>query len=192
MYHKLLGDRKFYEALVRFDEDLAEQARAAGCPCGGRLHKANYPRKPRGGPADLGPEYDRRLSLCCARDGCRSRVTPPSLRFLGRRVYLSAVVVLVSIMAHGLTAGRLSRLSEQIGGSLSVRTIERWRIWWREVFPASPFWKKARGHFLPRVERDRLPGSLLERFQAKSLRGRIEALLVFLSPMTTSSVSGAG
>jgi len=35
--------------------------------------------------------------FCCAVDGCRSRATPPSLRFLGRKVYLAAIVVLVAI-----------------------------------------------------------------------------------------------
>jgi hypothetical protein len=36
----------------------------------------------------LGRERDRRFSFCCsfccAVDGCRSRATPPSLRFLGQ------------------------------------------------------------------------------------------------------------
>jgi hypothetical protein len=191
LYHNLLTDRKLYEALVLFDEDLAALARAAGCPCGGRLHAAHYPRKPRGGPADLGPEYDRRWSFCCDRHGCRQRVTPASVRFLGRRVYLGVTVVLVTIMAHGLTAGRLSRLRSELGGSLSVRTIERWRHWWRALFPASPFWKKARGRFVPAVEIPRLPASLLERFLDETLGDRLHALLGFLSPITTRSLLGA-
>ena len=83
-----------FELLFAIDQDLAANARAAGCPaCGGRLHSVRYPRKPRGGPADLGPEYDWRFSFCCAGEGCRRRATPPSVRFLGRRVYLGAVVV---------------------------------------------------------------------------------------------------
>jgi hypothetical protein len=36
-------------------------------------------------------------------DGCRSRTTPPSLRFLGRKVYLATIVVLVSMMQYGVT-----------------------------------------------------------------------------------------
>jgi len=44
------------------------------------------------------------LSFCCALDGCRSRATPPSLRFLGRKVYLAAIVVLIAILRHGATA----------------------------------------------------------------------------------------
>lgn len=192
MYHSLLTDRKFFEALVVLDAELAAEARAAGCRCGGRLHAAHYPRKPRGGPAELGAEYERRWSFCCDRDGCRRRVTPASTRFLGRRVYLGVTVVLVSILAHGLTAGRLSRLREQLGsGSLSVRTIERWRIWWRTAFPASPFWKKARGRFVPAVDLHRLPASLLERFPDPSLGGRLHALLRFLTPVASRSLCGA-
>ena len=57
MYQTLLGDSSFYGLLLRCDEDLAAQARAAGCACGGVLHSARFPRKPRGGPADLGPQH---------------------------------------------------------------------------------------------------------------------------------------
>ena len=66
----------------------------------GMLHSARYPRKPRGGLDDLGPDYATRLSFCCAVDGCRRRTTPPSVRYLGRRVYLGAVVVLVTAMTR--------------------------------------------------------------------------------------------
>jgi hypothetical protein len=50
----------------------------------------------------LGPEHDRRLSFRCAVDGCRARTTPPSLRFLGPKVYLATVVVLVAIKGNSL------------------------------------------------------------------------------------------
>ena len=95
MFGALLAEGELYELLQRFDEDLAAEHRAGGCPrCGGVLHSARYRRKPRGF-AGLAPEYGRRLSFCCARAGCRQRATPPSLRFLGRKVYLGAVVVLL-------------------------------------------------------------------------------------------------
>lgn len=70
--------------------------------CGGALHRANYPRKVRGLPPGAsagdgagGPGPELRLSFCCAREGCRKRHTPASLRFLGRRVYAGVVLVLV-------------------------------------------------------------------------------------------------
>jgi hypothetical protein len=187
LYHiTLLRDRNFHATLLQFDEDLAAEVRARGCPCGGRLHRADYPRKPRGGPADLGPAYDWRHSFCCDQDGCRRRATPASLRFLGRRVYLSVVVVLVSVLAHGLTPTRLATLRDELGGSLSGRTIARWRTWWREAFPHSPFWKQARGRFSPPVDRGRLPASLLARFRGQTVSLRLRALLAFLAPLTVS------
>jgi hypothetical protein len=68
--HALLRDASLYDQLLTFDHDLAAEARAAGCAfCGGILHSARYPRKPRGGLDDLGPEYTTRLSFCCAADG---------------------------------------------------------------------------------------------------------------------------
>jgi hypothetical protein len=42
--------------------------------------------------------FDRRFSLCCGREGCRRRATPPSVRFLGRRVYVGAVVIVASVL----------------------------------------------------------------------------------------------
>jgi hypothetical protein len=68
--HALLRDARLYDLLLTFDRDLAAEARAAGCArCGGSLHSARYPRKPRGGPEDLGPAYATRLSFCCAGEG---------------------------------------------------------------------------------------------------------------------------
>jgi hypothetical protein len=46
----------------------------------------------------LGREYTQRFSFCCAIDGCRSRATPPSLRFLGRKVYCAAIIVVAATM----------------------------------------------------------------------------------------------
>lgn len=183
----LLQDRRLYVLLQRYDDDLAAQARAEGCRCGGRLHGAAYPRKPRGGPEDLGNDYDRRHSFCCAEDGCRRRTTPPSVRFLGRKVYLGAVVLLATAMQHGPTRTKLSRLRELVGASL--RTLRRWRTWWREVFSATAFWKVARGRLgAPRPVTGRLPWSLLERFSApgRTWRSVVMLTLGFIGPVTTT------
>jgi hypothetical protein len=187
----ILQDARLYALLQRLDLDLAEGARAARCVhCGDVLHRADYPRKPRGGPRALGAEYDRRLSFCCAREGCRRRRTPPSVRFLGRRVYLGAVVVLVTALHHGLTGKRAARLRAQFG--VDARTLRRWRSWWREAFAASAFWKGAQGGFLPSVSRERLPASLLERFRGPDEGAVLVATLRFLAPITTTaSESGA-
>ena len=182
MYRDLLADTTFHQLLLACDADIAEAARAGRCTlCGGALHSACYARKPRGRLCRLGPEHDRRLSFCCAVDGCRSRATPPSLRFLGRKVYLGAIVVLVAIMRHGVTASRMERLSQVVG--VDRRTVDRWRAWWRGGFTATSFWQVARATFMPPVDRERLPASLLERFTGDDT-DRLIALLRFVGPVT--------
>ena len=101
MYHDLPRIARFWSFLLTVDQDLAEETRKKACPCGGRLHSANYLRKPRGTPVRLPEQECLRLSFCCDRDGCRKRATPPSVRFLGRKVYLGAIVILISAMRQG-------------------------------------------------------------------------------------------
>lgn len=185
MCHKFLRDARYHAFVLGADRETAEAVRAAGCElCASALHSANFPRKPRGGPAGLGAEHELRLSFCCAEDGCRARHTPPSLRFLGRRVYLAAIVVLVAAMQHGVTAGRVDTLRRFVG--VSRRTVERWRVWWLTVFRESRVWRAASGRVLPPVEIERLPASLLERF-AGDEEGRVLALLRLLGPLTAGS-----
>ena len=45
MYHELPRDASFWLFLFSVDQDLAEMARLKACPCGGRLHRANYPER---------------------------------------------------------------------------------------------------------------------------------------------------
>ena len=105
----------FWSLLLSIDRDPAECARRQGCRCGGRLHCANYPRAPLGGPEQLPDEYRQRFSFCCERDGCRKRLTPPSVRFLVRKVYLGAVVVLIRAMRQGPTPRPAHELSRVFG-----------------------------------------------------------------------------
>ena len=179
----ILRDAKFHGLLLRYDHYVAGDAKKAGCSeCGGVLHVAHFPRKPRGiVPVGLPPEYERRDSFCCARDGCRSRHTPASLRFLGRKVYFGAVVVLVSAMRHGITAARLNKLSQVVG--VSRRTLERWRDWWQEAFPGTPFWRVTSASFMPPVRVAQLPASLLERLGGGE-RMRLPRCLRFLGPIS--------
>lgn len=188
MIGKLVWNASFIALLVKIDRDLAELARDGQCPhCGAPLHSANYRRKPRGTAVD-GPRLRvLRFSLCCSRDGCRRRLTPPSVRFLGRKVYLGGVVVLASALASGLTARRMRKLNDLFG--VSDRTLRRWREWWREAFADSPFWKAARSRLRWPVDPDRLPRSLLERFSG-TLREQLLRLLRFLSPITSASAPG--
>jgi hypothetical protein len=191
MSHKPLLDASVSALLVFADREIAAEVRAAGCAaCGGTLHSAPYPRRPRGGPPpELLKEYSRRESFCCAEDGCRKRATPASLRFFGRRVYLAPVIVLVSAMTGGVTEKRARRMRDLVG--VSVRTLQRWRAWWLRTFPRTAFWKEARSRFATPVEGSRMPTSLLERFSDSpgSSDSGLVACLRFLAPIT---ISGGG
>lgn len=187
--HELLADARFYTTLLRIDRDLAYEVSKGSCPCGGALDVSDYARSPRGGPATLPEGYGRRFSFCCRVDGCRSRATPPSVRFFGRRWYLAPVVVLVSALRHGVTPRRLAALRDWLkdrGERLCRQTVERWRRWWLETFTVIPTWRAGRGRFVPPVVAARLPQSLLERFAGDD-QERLTAALRFLSPVTTGS-----
>jgi hypothetical protein len=183
MYHDLSRSASFWLFLVAVDEDLAAETRKKGCSCGGRLHSANYLRKPRGTPVQL-PEPQRlRLSFCCDRDGCRKRATPRSVRFLGRKVYLAAIVILVSTMRQGPNPRRVSELSKRFGADES--TIARWQSFWREHFPQTPFWKVERAGFITLGEIVDLPYSLVDAFLRHHPPWKGWTLLLqFLSPIT--------
>lgn len=186
MWQKLLHDSSFFLLLLRFDCELAEEVRAGRCPyCGSPLHSARYQRKARGVPAGLPADYERRESLCCSAEGCRRRVLPPSLRFFGRRVYMGPVFVLVSAMIGGITEKRAAVLRELVG--VSMRTLARWRTWWRNAFPSTVFWRAARARFLPPVDHLRLPASLLERFGQAGGWDCAIAALKFLAPLAAGS-----
>jgi hypothetical protein len=189
-----VGD-KILQWLVEIDEATCKRVAAGGCRwCDGPLHRSDYPRKPRGGLlAAIGEVFFWRLSLCCGREGCRRRATPPSVRFLGRRVYLGAAVILGSIASQALaTAREVKRVT-----GIPARTVGRWRLWWQTQFTESRLFEEQRGRFIPPLVIAELPAALVERFDL--LAGRIgcaaqdkaHALLRtlgFVSPLTTSSV----
>lgn len=171
MFAPIIGSTVFHQLQVRFDRDLADQVRVGGCPkCSGVLDRADYERKPRGGPSKLANLCKTRRSLCCRRDGCRSRCKPPSVVFLDRRVYLGAVVVLISALAEGATERRMRSLRAVIGAS--APTIRRWQKWWREAFPRTDLGRLLRARLGAQFEADRLPRNLLE-FSDESLVGRV-------------------
>ena len=111
-------------------------------------------------------------------------MTPPSVRFLGPKVYLGAVVILISAMRQGPSPRRVRALSARFGADR--RTIARWLVFWREFVPHIPFGKIARG-CLSTLAEIILPRSLLDHFLAGNdpCQGW-ELLLCFLSPITIS------
>jgi hypothetical protein len=180
--HSSLLDRKFYDFLHRIDQDLANQTQAGGCRrCHNALHKNRYPRKPRGFPPGAGAEIDKfRLSLRCSR--CDKRHTPPSVRWLGRKIYLGAVVVLASALRAGLTDRRVAHLIDCL--IISRRTIERWQAWWLRDVAEGAFWKNARARFMPPIVTTALPASLLGRFVGPDLPSQVVSVLRFLTPLS--------
>lgn len=178
MCHALLQNPNFFQLLLQIDIDLAAETRTIGCQCGGTLHRANYPRKPRCCPDEARADFESRFSFCCNR--CRKRATSVSVRFLGRRVYLGLAVVLVS-------AGRAQSASAvaQLGETLDVPacTVQRWRHWWVEQFPTTPLWRAACARFMPPVDLSLLPNSLIECFLGTAEES-MRRLLLFLTPLT--------
>jgi hypothetical protein len=185
----ILQSTAFFSFLLGIDRDLAGEARALGCRCcGGRLHRAAYPRKPRGAQCPLDPAYRQRFSFCCAT--CRRRTTPYSVRFLGRRVYLGVVMTLACALSAGLSLRRAGVLTAHL--QVPLRTLQRWRHWWFEDFVQTPFWRGRRALFMPPVEELALPESLRSRFQAEGDRGAWPLLLRFLTPLTSQTANTAG
>lgn len=177
MFHEGRLGIELFEQLCKIDEEVAARVRANGCRhCGGRLDRADYPRKARGLPEAAEAAWAWRISLCCAVHGCRRRATPPSVRFLGRRVYAAAWVVMAVVTGACRVASGAAR-----------RTVKRWARWWREL-SQTRFWQAARGQLAWPVEADALPGSLLERFSGTESAALV-SLLRFVAPMTTGSVS---
>jgi hypothetical protein len=184
MFDQMNLGREFFSRLMQQDEAIARQVAGADCPeCGGPLHRADYDRKPRGGViARAGEEFVRRFSLCCGREGCRKRATPPSLRFLGRRVYLGAVVLVVSIAAQALATAAAIKATTGV----PARTAGRWLGWWRGPFLDSAVfvWLRAR---LVGVAAGDVPTSIVERLEGSVLE-KVGTMLELLAPLTTGSV----
>ena len=107
------------------------------------------------------------------------------MRFLGRKVYLGAVVILVSAMRQGPTPRRVRELTELF--DVDRRTIYRWRDFWNEHFPRTTFWKVARARLVAIFKIVHFPRSLLEAYvRTGDDRDGWENLLRFLSPISTT------
>ena len=181
MYDAIAQDPSFFRFLTQIDVELAAETRGSGCQhCSGRLHTADFPRKPRGCPAAVIEEYSWRLSFTCGR--CDSRATPPSVRFLGRRVYVAAVLMLSS-PPDSASAQDLQRLL-----GISRRTVLRWRRWWTQDFTRTPLWRSLRSRLMPPIVPAQLPQGLLDRLKSKTPTARLAQALRLLSPLSVAFV----
>jgi hypothetical protein len=61
-------------------------------------------------------------------------------------------------------------------------------MWWREDFVSTPFWQSARERFMPPVVIERLPMSLLERFDACEITEQLRLALRFIAPLSARSM----
>jgi hypothetical protein len=150
--YPLSADDAFFQSLCDLDYQIFLIQKAKACPaCGGKLDTAHYPRKPRG----LGEKQTTRFSLCCRKEGCRSRQTPPSLRFLGRKVYSAWVVILAPEFCHQLG----------LQGQIAHQTIARWRGFWAaRLAETHPFMRWARATLPPRTPSVSVASGLLATF----------------------------
>jgi hypothetical protein len=166
--------------LVAIDDEKVEEVRAGRCPrCGGPLHAGHFERKPRG-VQHLPAGYEKRLDLCCG--WCRKRTMPPSVRYLGRKVYTAAAFVIATAVARGSDRNAVQLVRRELGASSS--TLVRWRRWWRELV-GSAFWVRGRGQLPADLDAKGLPASLLGRYTG-SAGDRMLHLLRWMAPWSAS------
>lgn len=181
-YLNLLENPRFFDTIATIDSELAMQCKQSGCPhCNGPLHDASYTRKPRGEGCVIPDEHKKRHSFCCGREGCRKRTMPPSLIFWGRKVYFGCALLLLTGAAQSLTSSTLKELCDSFG--VSRRTIKRWLIYFRFVFPRSTAWQKMRGVVSAAILNHTLPLSLLHHYFSDTATPK-EALIQCLCLMT--------
>lgn len=187
LWQDVVLSASFFERLSEIDARIALQAQERGCPiCGGVLHVSRFPRRPRGGRKDSERKHRWRWSFCCANRDCRKRVTPPSMRFLGRKWYFSGVLLVVCAAIQGPEAQPIARLIELFG--MSWKTVKRWRQWWSEWLPKTKFWRALRGRWVRRIDFALLPRSLLDRFIGNAEQ-QLVAMLRLMGPVTTVSMA---
>lgn len=185
MWHEVVLGREFFARLLAIDAEVASRTRAAGCGhCSGPLCVGDYDRKPRGGLLALAGEeaaFRRRFSFCCAREGCRLRTTPPSLRFLGRKVYVEGAILIACAIAAGEERARAIRVATGI----AARTVRRWQSWWRTGFAASALWVELRSR-APTLDVEALPGTMMALFEGPTTVEKLVRAMLFLAPLTSA------
>jgi len=182
-YLDLVDSESLFRILTLIDEQLAADARRAGCKyCGQPLHSAAYTRKPRGPKVVVAGTSLIRRSLCCS--ACRRRTLPPSVLFWGRRVYWGAVVLLLTGAVQGLERRTYNCLCAQFG--VARRTLKRWLEYFATAFINSPAWRAMRGRITPNIVDNNVPCALLKWF-FNNERDRERALISCLCFLADST-----
>jgi hypothetical protein len=189
MLHKVLNDARFFYFLLLIDQDIAEIYQARRCPfCGGILDVGHFSRKPRGQPDGVKDDFKKRFSFCCRKDGCRKRVTPPSVRYLDRKIYLKILTVLVVTMKDGASNKNIKQLKSTL--KIDWHTLKRWRDWWTSVFPKTNHGIVVRGRLPPSNAQGSLICQAMRSFLS-TLDDLIKVMvawgkmLLFLTPLAT-------
>ena len=177
---------EFFDLLIQADKETVRQVALGKClACEGPLYRSDYRREPRGAlVAGAGEEMVIRFSLCCGREGCRKRATPPSLRFLGRRVYLGAVVIVAAMLAQALGAKEARRAT-----GVPTRTTNRWLGWWQNAFISTDVFMAVCARLVGVAVKD-VPLAIVLRL-GDTIEERVRRLLEWLRPLTTGSGIGS-
>lgn len=68
MFDQIELGSEFFEGLMAIDARIAQQVQSGACRfCGGRLHRGDYPRKPRGGVMDVNYSCSRTTTIFAGR-----------------------------------------------------------------------------------------------------------------------------
>lgn len=174
---------RFFLFLRDIDLVLAKESKAQNCHhCGGILDVSNYLRKPRGIKETRDDDISHiRFSFCCRK--CRKRMTPQSVRFLGRKVYVGMCVIF-AMSAEWLQV-TFTKICRQ--------TLARWRRYWNGILcDSSRFWKKVKCQLPPNFQTNGSPVPIIELFLENDAKQEevYSRILKFFSPLSVRGPSG--
>jgi hypothetical protein len=85
----------------------------------------------------------------------------------------------------GINEYRLTQVKRHFGVHVSESTWKRWRLWWRESFMATQFWKQSKSLVITTIEENiSFPRALLNLFSGK-IEEKMYRALNFFSPLTS-------
>ena len=183
MYTQIYLEASFWLLLSDIDEKIAHFYHQLPCfYCAKRMYWGNYPRKPRGLPPMAEDIFAFRYGHCCS--GRRRRRTPPSARFLGRRVYVASFIMMIFCPDTSNDNDHM-KLVDSVSVGMDLITPIRWISWWSLDIPVSSIWKKICGLLGINISNEFLPHFISHQFAKKNINAEkaVLALLEFLAPI---------